>query len=117
MTVAEVNDMGQTSDPGSLFLVGQDITEFTIAPKNAQYIKHLDLSYNLLQKADGLQRFVGLRELILDNNMLSDIKLPLLPFLHTLSLNKNRVHDLDMLLDTLSKFTPLLEFLSLLGNP
>ena len=42
--------MSQTSDPGSLFLVGQDITEFTIAPKNAQYIKHLDLSYNLLQK-------------------------------------------------------------------
>jgi len=105
------------NETDSLFLVGQDITEFNIAPNNAQYIKHLDLSYNLLEKVEGLQRFVGLRELILDNNMLSNIQIPLLPFLHTLSLNKNRVYDLDNLLDTLSKHTPLLEFLSLLGNP
>lgn len=104
-------------DPNSLLLVGQDITEFNIAPNNAQYIRHLDLSYNLLEKVEGLQRFVGLRELILDNNMLSEIKLPLLPFLHTLSLNKNRVHDLDKLLDILCKCTPRLDYLSLLGNP
>lgn len=118
LTVAEQGFSSQNeSNSDSLFLVGQDITEFNIAPKNAQYIKHLDLSYNLLEKADGLQRFVGLRELILDNNQLSNIKLPLLPFLHTLSLNKNRVHDLDKLLDTLTKCTPLLEYLSLLGNP
>ena len=35
---------------------------------------------------------MGLRELILDNNNISDqeMRLPLLPFLTTLSLNKNR---------------------------
>ena len=72
--------------------------------------------HTLTKQVEGLQRFVGLRELILDNNMLSNIQIPLLPFLHTLSLNKNRVYDLDNLLDTLSKHTPLLEFLSLLGQ-
>jgi len=118
LTISEDEYTKQNNkESDSLLLVGQDITEFNIAPNNAQYIKHLDLSYNLLEKVEGLQRFVGLRELILDNNMLSELQLPLLPFLHTLSLNKNRVYDLDKFLDTLCKCTPRLDYLSLLGNP
>lgn len=107
----------QDDSSDTLSLIGQDITEFSIAPKNAHLVRHLDLSYNLLEKTEGLRRFVGLKELILDNNNLSDITLPILPFLHTLSLNKNRVYSLDTLLDKLAKYTPQLEYLSLLGNP
>lgn len=40
-----------------------------------------------------------------------------MPFLHTLSLNKNRIRKLDELLNKLSKSAPQLEYLSLLGNP
>lgn len=55
-------------------------------------IQSLDLSYNELVNLKGLEGFTELRELVLDNNQLSDsLVLPYLPDLHTLSLNKNRV--------------------------
>lgn len=55
-------------------------------------VHSLDLSYNELVTLKGLEGFPHLRELILDNNQLTDnLNIPLLPHLHTLSLNKNRV--------------------------
>lgn len=44
----------------------------------------------------GLERFVVLEELVLDNNHLDDssLSLPHLPHLHTLTLNKNNVSEL-----------------------
>lgn len=106
-------------DTQCLVIVGQDITEFNDPPKNAHLIKYLDLSYNQLKNIDGVRKFVGLRDLILDNNNIADheLRLPLLPFLTTLSLNKNRLSNIDLLLDKLLKNTPVLEFLSLIGNP
>nr|XP_019601547.1 PREDICTED: leucine-rich repeat-containing protein C10orf11 homolog isoform X2 [Rhinolophus sinicus] len=66
---------------------------------------------------EGLSAFGGLEELILDNNLLgNDLVLPGLPRLHTLSLNKNQITDLECLLDHLAEVTPALEYLSLLGN-
>uniref|UniRef100_A0A7N4NXM1 Leucine-rich melanocyte differentiation-associated protein n=1 Tax=Sarcophilus harrisii TaxID=9305 RepID=A0A7N4NXM1_SARHA len=66
---------------------------------------------------EGLSAFTGLEELILDNNLLgNDLALPGLPRLHTLTLNKNQITDLEGLLDHLAKATPALEYLSLLGN-
>ena len=105
-----------TAPKESLSVVGQDITEFSVAPANAHSVAHLDLSYNLLETVGCLRRFVGLRELVLDNNKLGTLLVPLLPFLHTLSLNNNRLHDLQALLACLVKSTPQLEYLSLLGN-
>lgn len=53
----------------------------------------LDLSYNELITLRGLEGFPLLKELILDNNELSDsLVLPYLPHLNLLSLNKNKVH-------------------------
>ncbi|XP_013372420.1 PREDICTED: leucine-rich repeat-containing protein C10orf11 homolog [Chinchilla lanigera] len=66
---------------------------------------------------EGLSAFRSLEELILDNNLLGDdLVLPGLPRLHTLTLNKNRITDLECLLDHLAEATPALEYLSLLGN-
>ncbi|XP_054098262.1 leucine-rich melanocyte differentiation-associated protein isoform X3 [Callithrix jacchus] len=66
---------------------------------------------------EGLSAFRSLEELILDNNQLGDdLVLPGLPSLHTLTLNKNRITNLEYLLDHLAEVTPALEYLSLLGN-
>nr|XP_014351307.1 PREDICTED: leucine-rich repeat-containing protein C10orf11 homolog isoform X3 [Latimeria chalumnae] len=64
-----------------------------------------------------LKAFTGLEELILDNNLLgNDLRLPRLPHLHTLMLNKNQITELESLLDHLAEATPSLEYLSMLGN-
>ncbi|CAG9818084.1 unnamed protein product [Phaedon cochleariae] len=56
----------------------------------------LDLSYNDLASLKGLEGFFELKELILDNNQLTDsLVLPYMPQLHTISLNKNKTHSQD----------------------
>nr|XP_005893848.1 PREDICTED: leucine-rich repeat-containing protein C10orf11 homolog [Bos mutus] len=70
-----------------------------------------------MRSLEGLSAFGSLEELILDNNLLGDdLVLPGLPRLHTLTLNKNQITDLEYLLDHLAEVTPALEYLSLLGN-
>uniref|UniRef100_A0A4W2FUH0 Leucine-rich melanocyte differentiation-associated protein n=1 Tax=Bos indicus x Bos taurus TaxID=30522 RepID=A0A4W2FUH0_BOBOX len=70
-----------------------------------------------IKSLEGLSAFGSLEELILDNNLLGDdLVLPGLPRLHTLTLNKNQITDLEYLLDHLAEVTPALEYLSLLGN-
>uniref|UniRef100_A0A8B9I5V7 Leucine rich melanocyte differentiation associated n=1 Tax=Anser brachyrhynchus TaxID=132585 RepID=A0A8B9I5V7_9AVES len=66
---------------------------------------------------EGLKTFSYLEELILDNNLLgNDLLLPRLPHLHTLTLNKNQITELESLLDHLAEVVPSLQYLSLLGN-
>eukprot|EP00051_Salpingoeca_urceolata_P024005 m.414995 g.414995 ORF g.414995 m.414995 type:complete len:324 (-) comp20176_c5_seq8:369-1340(-) len=77
----------------------------------------LDLSYNQLAALDHLERFKGLQELVLDNNCLADgLALPKLPKLHTLTLNKNSISDIEAFLDMAKQRLPQLRYLSLLGN-
>ncbi|XP_034093633.1 leucine-rich melanocyte differentiation-associated protein isoform X2 [Gymnodraco acuticeps] len=65
----------------------------------------------------GLETFIELEELIVDNNLLgNDLLLPRLPNLHTLTLNKNQLTDIEALLEHLADVTPSLKYLSLLGN-
>uniref|UniRef100_A0A8K9UCI1 Leucine rich melanocyte differentiation associated n=1 Tax=Oncorhynchus mykiss TaxID=8022 RepID=A0A8K9UCI1_ONCMY len=65
----------------------------------------------------GLKAFTGLEELVVDNNLLgNDLQLPRLPTLHTLTLNKNQLTDIEALLEHLAEATPSLQYLSLLGN-
>ncbi|XP_008848113.1 leucine-rich melanocyte differentiation-associated protein isoform X2 [Nannospalax galili] len=99
--------------------IGQDCREIPeyLGRDCGHFAKRLDLSFNLLRSLEGLSAFRSLEELILDNNLLGDdLVLPGLPQLHTLTLNKNRITDLEYLLDHLAKVTPALEYLSLLGN-
>ncbi|XP_021253195.1 leucine-rich repeat-containing protein C10orf11 homolog isoform X7 [Numida meleagris] len=70
-----------------------------------------------LRSLEGLKTFSYLEELILDNNLLgNDLLLPRLPHLHTLTLNKNQITELESLLDHLAEVVPSLQYLSLLGN-
>uniref|UniRef100_A0A8I5YN37 Leucine-rich melanocyte differentiation-associated protein n=1 Tax=Pongo abelii TaxID=9601 RepID=A0A8I5YN37_PONAB len=85
-------------------------------PRAIQFIGY-NLGDRSSRSLEGLSAFRSLEELILDNNQLGDdLVLPGLPRLHTLTLNKNRITDLEYLLDHLAEVTPALEYLSLLGN-
>jgi len=77
----------------------------------------MDLSYNKIANLDGLENYLALETLILDSNLIGDaVKFPSCPSLTTLSLNKNLISDLDLLLDNLKENVPSLRYLSLLGN-
>ncbi|XP_071667912.1 leucine-rich melanocyte differentiation-associated protein isoform X4 [Patagioenas fasciata] len=94
----------------------EEIPEF-LGRKYGRVAKRLDLSFNLLRSLEGLKTFSYLEELILDNNLLgNDLRLPRLPHLHTLTLNKNQISELESLLDHLAEVVPSLQYLSLLGN-
>ncbi|XP_068909601.1 leucine-rich melanocyte differentiation-associated protein isoform X1 [Tenebrio molitor] len=80
-------------------------------------VQSLDLSYNELVTLRGLEGFPLLTELVLDNNQLTDtLVLPYLPHLHTLSLNKNNIVDIESLIVKIRHNLPSLTYLSLLGN-
>ena len=76
------------------------------------------MSKNRFRALDFLKNFPNLEELILDENDLDDnhTDFPKLPHLHTLMLNKNRLHDIYKLVDQLRQAYPQLTYLSLLGN-
>ncbi|XP_074029028.1 leucine-rich melanocyte differentiation-associated protein isoform X2 [Leptinotarsa decemlineata] len=80
-------------------------------------VESLDFSYNDLTTLKGLEGFTQLKELVLDNNQLTDsLVLPYLPQLHTLSLNKNKIYDIESLLTKINQNVPNIIYLSLLGN-
>lgn len=94
----------------------KEIPEF-LGETYGQFARRLDLSFNQLRSLAGLKMFTELEELIVDNNLLgNDLQLPRLPNLHTLTLNKNHLTDIEALLEHLADVTPSLEYLSLLGN-
>ncbi|GAB1598896.1 leucine-rich melanocyte differentiation-associated protein-like [Argonauta hians] len=79
--------------------------------------KRLDLSYNLLYTLKGLENFTDLEELVLDNNWIDDdTEFPALNSLHTLTLNKNNISDLEGFISKLKASYVNLKYLSLLGN-
>ncbi|XP_054654036.1 leucine-rich melanocyte differentiation-associated protein isoform X3 [Dunckerocampus dactyliophorus] len=94
----------------------KDIPDF-LGDTYGQFARRLDLSFNQLRSLAGLTMFTELEELVVDNNLLgNDLRLPGLPNLHTLTLNKNKLTDIEALLEHLADVTPSLEYLSLLGN-
>ncbi|XP_005102093.1 leucine-rich melanocyte differentiation-associated protein [Aplysia californica] len=108
-----------TFENGQLSYLGFDVEAI---PRNliqdyCNIASRLDLSYNRLQSLSGLEHFKFLKELVLDNNEIrDDIVFPFLKELHTLTLNKNKLRDLDALLEQLVSRFPNLTYLSLLGN-
>ncbi|XP_029031683.1 leucine-rich melanocyte differentiation-associated protein isoform X2 [Betta splendens] len=99
--------------------IGHDCKEIPgfLGEMYGQFAKRLDLSFNQLRSLAGLKAFTGLEELVVDNNLLgNDLRLPALPRLHTLTLNKNQLTDIEALLEHLADATPSLRYLSLLGN-
>lgn len=102
-----------------LSFVGQEAESIPgiIGSKYGKVVTRLDLSSNQLRTLNGLNSFVKLETLILDNNQLGDdMEIPELTHLHTLTLNKNRIANLDVLLDKISRNLPSLKYISLLNN-
>ncbi|XP_056251946.1 leucine-rich melanocyte differentiation-associated protein isoform X1 [Seriola aureovittata] len=94
----------------------KDIPDF-LGDTYGHFARRLDLSFNQLRSLAGIKTFTELEELVVDNNLLgNDLQLPRLPNLHTLTLNKNQLTDIEALLEHLADVTPSLEYLSLLGN-
>ncbi|XP_006818104.1 leucine-rich melanocyte differentiation-associated protein-like [Saccoglossus kowalevskii] len=92
------------------------IPEFIIK-KYGSSAKRLDLSFNCLRTLEGIDKFLNLQELVLDNNNLDDtLVFPHLPHLHILTVNKNKITDIDAFVDKVRENLPSLEYLSLLGN-
>lgn len=119
MSVMASNDSGVVVDGTQVSYISQECEAIPeqLGSKHGLFTKRLDLSFNLLRSLEGLEEFVCLEELILDNNLLrSDLQLPRLPYLHTLTINKNQITELDSLLDHLAEVVPSLKYLSLLGN-
>ncbi|KPJ02839.1 Leucine-rich repeat-containing protein C10orf11-like [Papilio xuthus] len=75
------------------------------------------LNYNNIETLKGLDNFTRLQELILDNNKLEDnIRFPFMPNLRTLSLNNNKLTDLEGLIQKINENMPKLSYLSILRN-
>ncbi|XP_029963343.1 leucine-rich melanocyte differentiation-associated protein [Salarias fasciatus] len=99
--------------------IGHDCKEIPsfLGETYGQLARRLDLSFNELRSLAGLKMFTELEELVVDNNLLgNDLQLPRLRNLHTLTLNKNQLTDIEALLEHLADVTPSLHYLSLLGN-
>ncbi|GFO38127.1 leucine-rich repeat-containing protein c10orf11-like protein [Plakobranchus ocellatus] len=104
---------------GQLSFIGHDVETIPqeLIQDYCNITKRLDLSFNRLMSVAGLEHFKFLKELILDNNELSDdVTFPYLKELHTLTLNKNSLTNLNSLIEKLAQKFPNLTYLSLLGN-
>lgn len=105
---------------GDISYVGQDCRSIPdrIVHAYAFAAYRLDLSFNQLTTIQGIEHFIQLRELVLDNNNLRDAsEFRFNAQLTTLSLNKNRFDNLDYLVSCIEQCYTSLTFLSLLGNP
>ncbi|KAJ0178888.1 hypothetical protein K1T71_005663 [Dendrolimus kikuchii] len=114
-----VNNFALRYEKGLLNYCGQECNKIPPALQKmyGAKVKCLDLSYNSIETLKGLEQFVGLEELILDNNQLGDgVIFPNLPCLRTLSLNNNQITDLELLVNKIQKHFPILTYLSLLSN-
>lgn len=116
--------------PLQLILSGLRLTRIPEAVINLyrdEKIIHLDLSFNKLKSIEGISLFKHLESLVLDNNNLSMIGGGFDEFsrpvrlvnskLRVMSLNNNRIINLDAFLRNISICFPNLTYLSLLRNP
>ena len=105
-----------------LTLSGRELQELPVEliAQHAPHLVKLDLSDNKLRTLARLPPLPRLHTLLLDKNKLSSIAAlqpSSLPSLTTLWLNNNQLSELSSLLDTLHAVAPQLSYLSMLRNP
>ncbi|CAH1407361.1 unnamed protein product [Nezara viridula] len=104
---------------GKLSYISQDALNIppVLSRMYGKNVTSLDLSFNKLYSLDGVENFPNLTELVVDNNEIDDsLILSEMPYLHTLSLNNNKITNLDVLVKKIKLKLPKLQYLSLLGN-
>ncbi|XP_077983876.1 leucine-rich melanocyte differentiation-associated protein-like [Glandiceps talaboti] len=103
-----------------LSLAFQELTEFPVKylGDQAETLEELDISHNLFTEVRFLENFVNLNTLILDNNNIkSHTKFPPLSSLTCLWLNQNKISNLTIFIDMLSRSFPNLRYLCMMNNP
>lgn len=111
--------MKESFQDGCVSLIGQNVKCIPnwLASKYGEKAVRADFSYNSLKSIKGLVGFESLKELVLDNNNLSDdLELPKLEHLETLTVNKNNIENLEIFLIKIKDSFPELTYLSMLGN-
>ncbi|XP_038056446.1 leucine-rich melanocyte differentiation-associated protein-like [Patiria miniata] len=101
-------------------LAFHDLTEIpqNAISKYAAKAEVLDLSHNQISDLRCLESFSKIHTLILDNNHLkSHVKFPTLPQVTTLWVNRNRISNLTVFIETVSNAFPDLQYLSMMNNP
>ncbi|CAG4992069.1 unnamed protein product [Parnassius apollo] len=119
MEEVPINKFALSFENNRLTYCGQDCTKIpsVLWKMYGPKVHYMDLSYNSMETLKGLENFTRLQELILDNNKLEDnITFPFLPHLRTLSLNNNKLANLEGLIEKVSEQLPALSYLSLLSN-
>ncbi|KAA6373834.1 MAG: hypothetical protein EZS28_030640 [Streblomastix strix] len=90
-----------------------------VVKEYASVVKHLDASYNRLsdRSLGPIGAFDQLESLVLDGNQLtSNVVLPKLQRLHSLSVSKNRIQTISIFIEKLRINMPNLRFLCMLQN-
>ncbi|XP_033632055.1 leucine-rich melanocyte differentiation-associated protein-like [Asterias rubens] len=101
-------------------LAFHDLTELDkdIVSKYSSKAQVLDLSHNNFSDLRSLETFQNIHTLILDNNSLkSHVKFPSLPNITILWVNRNRIANLTVFIETVDKAFPDLQYLSMINNP
>eukprot|EP00028_Trichosphaerium_sp_Am-I-7-wt_P010573 CAMPEP_0168527146 /NCGR_PEP_ID=MMETSP0405-20121227/12414_1 /TAXON_ID=498012 /ORGANISM="Trichosphaerium sp, Strain Am-I-7 wt" /LENGTH=227 /DNA_ID=CAMNT_0008550173 /DNA_START=46 /DNA_END=729 /DNA_ORIENTATION=+ len=105
---------------GQLSVVGHDLEEIPaeLGERYGNDATQLTLSFNNISTVTNIDKFTGLRELILDNNSLvARQSLPSIPTLETLWVNNNKINNLDRFINEVAEKCPNLTYLSMLRNP
>lgn len=117
--VAVEDDADCTSISGDRFCYcGFDSTEIPgDLLRYSEVATSIDLSHNKIKEITDIGKFEKLEDLNLDNNDVGDeTKIPTMPSLMTLCLNKNKLVDCEKLVRQLRENCPNLKHLSILGN-
>jgi hypothetical protein len=117
--------MGEAKLTGTvLSALAMDMTSIASLPAHiacdAHRVTEANFSFNALHQDSlaELAPFTALETLVLDNNNLASLAaLPHLPHLKTLWVNNNALDNLEVVLGTLSRCCPQLQYLSMLRNP
>jgi hypothetical protein len=115
-----LNDIEVTNNGTHLSIVGKDLKSIPreLHGRFGGSIQSLDLSFNQLTRLENLERFTGLKSLVVDNNEIEDVShFPKLPHLEILWLNNNKISDIEQLLTVCETNFPKLNYLSILKNP
>eukprot|EP00128_Syssomonas_multiformis_P011621 Colp12_sorted_trinity150504_noHs@23637 len=111
--------LGEVIDKDQLACVGLDLDEIPawLQHRYGRLVTKLALSFNNLREIKNLDGFVNLRELVLDNNeFTSEFEIPKLTNLRSLSINNNKISDLETFIEKLVNNCPNLTYLTMLGN-
>jgi len=115
-----MSDEKESKENTDLNLSGRGLTQLTnkIVQNFGATARRLDLSDNAIKSGELFDQMVALEDLVLDKNDIETFGAwPVLRNVTTLSLNNNKISDINSTMDFISKTFPNLVYLSMMKNP